>query len=234
LDVLPPACYNNGHQPRRRQNVAGFLYFGGTSIRVAILIDGSNLLGALGRAGLGYPGLGPLVEVLRGSDQLVLARFYAAPPPEEPWKGRFLAMQRANRHINGLEFFQGYRTPKREEKVIDVALAVDLIAGICEDRFDRVNVVGGDGDHLYAIKLAHERIRSGLRVHLAPSQRLNALGQARIPFTAWSAQQFIDAGIVDRGNDAPVPAAATAPSTAPWSTPIRTGAFGTLTVPPAP
>ncbi len=77
-------------------------------------------------------------------------------------------MQRANRHVVGLEFFQGYRTPDREEKVIDVALGVDLIAGIAENRFDRVDIVGGDGDHLYPIKLAHEKIGGRLRVHLAP------------------------------------------------------------------
>ncbi len=223
------------HQPRRRHNVAGFLLFvGGTAIRVAILIDGSNLVGALGRADLGYPALGPLLEILRGQDQLVFARFYAAPPPEEPWKGRFLAMQRANRHIAGLEFFQGYRTPDREEKVIDVALGVDLVIGIAENRFDRVDVVGGDGDHLYPIKLAHEKIGGRLRVHLAPGQRLYALGQARIPFTAWSAQQFLNAGIVDEGRSAPVPVAAAAPSSAPWTTPILTGAFGAVTNPPAP
>jgi hypothetical protein len=67
-------------------------------------------------------------------------------------------MQRANRHIIGLEFFQGYRSRNREEKVIDVALGVDLIDGIAQNRFDRVAIVGGDGDHLYPIKLAHEKI----------------------------------------------------------------------------
>jgi len=36
----------------------------------------------------------------------------------------------------------------------------------------------------------------------------------------------IDAGIIDEGRDAPVPAAAAAPTSAPWTTPIRTGAFG--------
>jgi len=234
LDALRRTCYTTNTNPGAAKTSPGFFISGGTSIRVAILIDGSNLIGALGRAALGYPALGPLIATLCGTDELVSARFYAAPPPEEPWKGRFLAMQRANRHIMGLEFFQGYRTPNREEKVIDVALGVDLIAGIAEDRFDRVDIVGGDGDHLYPIKLAHEKVGGRLRIHLAPGQRLYALGQARIPFTAWSAQQFVDAGIVNRGTGVPVPAAATAPSTAPWITPIRTGAFGMVTAPPAP
>jgi len=172
--------------------------------------------------------------MLRGNDQLAFARFYAAPPPDEPWKGRFLAMQRANRHIIGLEFFQGYRTRNRDEKVIDVALGVDLISGIANNTFDRVNVVGGDGDHLYAVKLAHAKIGNRLRVHLATGQRLYALGHARIPFTAWTAQQFLAAGIVDVGSGAPVPTAATAQASAAWVTPILTGAFGTVTAPPAP
>ncbi|MDB5071394.1 MAG: hypothetical protein JWM87_2505 [Candidatus Eremiobacteraeota bacterium] len=220
------------HHPRRREQRRRVSFWAGLAIRAAILIDGSNLLGALARAGLGYPALGPLIELLRGKDDLVFARFYAAPPPEEPWKGWFLAMQRANRHIEGLEFFQGYRTPDRKEKVIDVALAVDLIEGIFENRFDRADVFGGDGDHLYALKVAHEEQRARIRVHLAPGQRLYAVGKARIPFTMWSAQQFVNAGIVARRAHAPVPRAGAAPRSAGWSARIRAGAFGTIAPPP--
>jgi hypothetical protein len=172
--------------------------------------------------------------MLRGDDDLAFARFYAAPPPEEPWKRRFLAMQRANRHIAGLEYFQGYRTPNGKEKVIDVALSVDSIDGIAENRFDRVAIVGGDGDHLYALKVAHKKHRARLRVHLAPGQRNYALGKARIPFTAWSSEQSVAAGIADRGAESPVPAASAAPSAAAWIAQNRTGTFGTLTPPPAP
>jgi hypothetical protein len=231
VDGVQNSCYTAVTTPGAENNVAGFL-FGQGLIRAAILIDACNLLGALARAGLGYPALGPLIELLRGKDDPVFARFYAAPPPEEPWKGWFLAMQRANRHIEGLEFFQGYRTPDRKEKVIDVALAVDLIEGIFENRFDRADVFGGDGDHLYALKVAHEKQRARIRVHLAPGQRLYAVGKARIPFTMWSAQQFVNAGIVARRAHAPVPRAGAAPRSAGWSARIRAGAFGTIAPPP--
>jgi len=188
------------------------------------------LVGALGRADLGYPALGPLLEILRDKISSSPPGFTLHRRPTNHGKAAF---SRCNGQIGtspALSFFKATE-PDREEKVIDVALGVDLIIGIAEDRFDRV---GGDGDHLYPIKLAHEKIGGRLRVHLAPGQRLYALGQARIPFTAWSAQQFLDAGIVDAGRSAPVPVAAAAPSSAPWTTPILTGAFGAITNPPAP
>ncbi|HEV3157381.1 MAG TPA: hypothetical protein VGZ00_08575 [Candidatus Baltobacteraceae bacterium] len=71
--------------PRCSENVGGFLFFReACSIRIAILIDGSNLVGALGRGELGYPALAPLVAKLRGEDTLALARFYKAPTHNEP------------------------------------------------------------------------------------------------------------------------------------------------------
>jgi len=199
-----------------------------------VLIDGSNLISSLARAGLGYPALTPLLCQLSGSDQLVFARFYASPPPKEPWKSRFQAMQRANRHVPGLEFFQGYRSANGQEKVIDVAMGVDLISGVDSGAFERVVVVGGDGDHLYPVKLAHAKLGNALRVHLAPGQRLDALGRARIPFTTWTVGDCVSAGIADLGAYAPVPSAFTASATAPWATPILTGAFGEPIRPPAP
>lgn len=202
------------------------------AIRVAIFIDGSNLIAALDRAGLGYPALAPLIEEIRQKDELVLARFYACPPPKEPWKSRFLAMQHANRHIKGLEFFQGYRNAAGHEKVVDVALAVDLIYGVSHNCFDRADIIGGDGDHLYAIKIAHATLGNHLRVHLAPGQYLSELGKERIPFTRWTEEKYVQAGIVDRGQGIPVPLAASAPIAVPWETPILTGAFGKASVPP--
>jgi hypothetical protein len=77
---------------------------------------------------LGYPALAPLISYLKGSDELTFARFYSAPPNTEPFKGQWLAFRWANRHIEGLDFFQGYRNSAASEKAIDVALAVDFIA----------------------------------------------------------------------------------------------------------
>ena len=103
--------------------------------RVANLIDGSNVLAQLDRCGLGYPALAPLIAWIQGNDALVYARFYSAPQLVEPYQARWQTFRAANRHICGLDFFQGYRDAGNREKVIDVALAVDLIYGGANDHF---------------------------------------------------------------------------------------------------
>ena len=91
--------------------------------RVIVLIDGSNVIGALGRAALGYPALEPLLALVVQSDDLVAARFYGNPPPTEPWAGRWKSFMSANRHLAALDWFQGYRQRlTREEKAVDVAI----------------------------------------------------------------------------------------------------------------
>jgi hypothetical protein len=55
--------------------------------RVVVLIDGSNVIGAMGRAGLGYPALEPLLARVAHGDDLISARFYGNPSPTEPWGG---------------------------------------------------------------------------------------------------------------------------------------------------
>ena len=91
--------------------------------RVIVFIDGSNVIGALGRAALGYPALEPLLALVVQSDDLVAARFYGNPPPTEPWAGRWKSFMSANRHLAALDWFQGYRQRlTREEKAVDVAI----------------------------------------------------------------------------------------------------------------
>jgi hypothetical protein len=150
--------------------------------RVAILIDGSNFIGSLYRADLGYPALAPLIAYLAGADALSYARFYGAPPPREPWRHRWRAFTAANRHVRGLDFFQGYRhASSGEEKAIDVALATDLLYGKIANHFDRVAVIGADGDYVYALKVAKTVV--GIRVHLigSASRHLPTLA-FRLPF----------------------------------------------------
>ena len=104
--------------------------------RVAILIDGSNFLAQLEDCDLGYPALKPLIARLQGSDELAYARFYGAPPQMREYQARWQAFRDANRHILGLDWFQGYRNIDGQEKAIDVALAVDLIYGCKTNHFD--------------------------------------------------------------------------------------------------
>ena len=173
--------------------------------RVAVLIDGSNFIGSLYRADLGYPALAPLIAFLAGSDDLSYARFYGAPPRQQPWEHRWHAFVAANREVLGLDFFEGYRHASTgEEKAVDVALAADLLYGKIANHFDRVAVLAGDGDHVYALKVAKTVIR--LRVYLIGSSS-RGLAHARVPFSVFSPAVFVARGICDQGAGSPVPAA---------------------------
>jgi hypothetical protein len=177
--------------------------------RVAVLIDGSNFIGTLYRADLGYPALAPLIAYLAGIDDLSYARFYGAPPPREPWKNRWQQFVAANRHVRGLDFFQGYRHASNgEEKAVDVALATDLLYGKIANHFDRVAVIGEDGDHVYALKVA--KTVMSLRVYLIDSFS-RGLADARVPFTVLQPEELIARGICNPRAGSPVPTAHSAP-----------------------
>jgi hypothetical protein len=181
--------------------------------RVAVLIDGSNFIGSLYRADLGYPALAPLIAYLAGDDDLSYARFYGAPPRRQPWEYRWRSFVAANRHVEGLEFFEGYRHASTgEEKAVDVALATDLLYGRIANHFDRVAVIGEDGDHVYALKVAKTVVR--LRVYLIGSFSRGLAG-AHVPFTVLAPFELIERGICDPGAGAPVPIAHRAPSGSP-------------------
>ena len=177
--------------------------------RVAVLIDGSNFIGSLYRADLGYPALAPLIAYLAGPDDLSYARFYGAPPLRQPWQHRWRSFVAANRHVEGLDFFQGYRHASTgEEKAVDVALATDLLYGKIANHFDRAAVIGEDGDHVYALKIAKTVIR--LHVYLVGSFS-RGLADAHVPFTVLRRGDFIARGICDPFAGAPVPVAHRAP-----------------------
>jgi hypothetical protein len=206
----------------------GFSFCAGDNLaRVAILIDGSNFLAELDRCSLGYPALAPLISWIVGTDTLAFARFYSAPQIIEPYGGRWQSFRSANRHVAGLDFFQGYRNVDNQEKVIDVALASDLLYGCACNHFDRVAVVGGDSDHHYALKIAGT-MRKAVKVWLMPSQTFSNLATERIAYYSISVADLLNRGIAERGAQAPVPAAHKAPPGAPDITPRLRGAFGKL------
>jgi hypothetical protein len=174
---------------------------------------------------LSYPALKPLIEFLVGKDQLVYARFYSAPQIDQPFKSRWEAFRSANRHVQGLSFFMGYRTQDNHEKCIDVALAVDLIMGCVRQDFDRVVVVGGDGDHLYALKKAKEMCPR-LQVWLMPAQPSGALRSGGFDVKQFEAPRLRALGVCDSGRLSGVPVAHCAPPGSPDITPRFAGAFG--------
>jgi hypothetical protein len=204
------------------------------SIKVGVFIDGSNMLGALYRNNLGYPALAPLLEALKGEDELSFARFYAAPPSAQPYRGRFEAFRAANRHLTGLTFFQGYRNKRGEEKAIDVALAVDLVDGCAKRLFDRAAVIAGDGDHTYALVVAKNYLQQSLRVFLLPGQPHGMLAAAHISYTQWSLTDLVQLGIAEEPAGTSVPFAHAAPSHAKDVATILTGALARVVPPQVP
>ena len=195
-------------------------------------MDGSNVIGAMGRAGLGYPALEPLLAYVVQNDDLVSARFYGNPPPTEPWAGRWKAFMSANRHVVGLDWFQGYRQKHtREEKAVDVAIVTDLFHAHITGRAEKAIVIGGDGDHLYALHVARGCI--ALHVYVIETQPTKMLASMKIPFTVLTAGEIVAAGICERPERASVPTAFAAPAGKPWMTPVLTGAAGTISSPPS-
>jgi len=193
--------------------------------RVAVLIDGSNLLGALGRLDLGYPALRPLLTRVVGPDHLTFARFYGNPSPTEPWSRRWKAFVAANRHVERLDWFQGYRQKAtRLEKAIDVAVAADLFDAHLSNRADKAVVLGGDGDHLYALKLASKYFP--IRAFVVESQPTRMLARMRLRFTVLTRIELLALGIAQHGIGSPTVSAHAAPNGSPWLTPILTGAAG--------
>jgi hypothetical protein len=191
--------------------------------RIAILIDGSNFLAQLDSCDLGYPALSPLiVQLLRGGD-LSFARFYGAPPLHSQYQARWQAFRDANRHIVGLDWFHGFRNADGTEKAVDVALAVDLVYGCKTNHFDLAMVIGGDGDHAYAFKVAME-CRKKLLVHLMPGQPSSLLAELHIPFKYFTVADLLAWGVCDRGKQSGVPLASKAPPRHPDITPRLSGA----------
>jgi NYN domain len=200
--------------------------------RAIVLIDGSNVIGALGRAGLGYPALQPLLRHVLQNEDLVSARFYGNPPPTEPWAGRWKSFASANRHVARLDWFQGYRQKiTREEKAVDVAIATDLFHACITGSADKAILIGGDGDHLYALQVAKAFIP--IHVYVIETQPTKLLARMRIPFTVLRAADLVAARICDRPSGAPVPTECAAPAGSPWLTPILTGAAGAVSNPPS-
>jgi NYN domain len=200
--------------------------------RVVVLMDGSNVIGAMGRAGLGYPALARLLAHVVQNDDLVSARFYGNPPPTEPWAGRWKTFMSANRRVPKLDWFQGYRQKHtREEKAVDVAIVTDLFHAYIAGRADKAIVIGGDGDHLYALHVARNCIP--LHVYVIETQPTKMLANMKIPFTVLTASEILAVGICDRPAGARVPAAHAATAGEPWMTPILTGAAGAVSNPPS-
>jgi uncharacterized LabA/DUF88 family protein len=198
-------------------------------VRLAILIDGSNFLAQLDACDLGYPALEPLLERLRERHDLVYARFYSAPQSIDPFRANWQAFRSANRHVAKLDWFQGFRNREGGEKAIDVALAVDLVYGCAYNHFDRAVVIGGDGDHSYAFKVANT-IRGRVFVYLMPNQPSEILRDLGVRYRYFRIADLLAWEICERGRQAAVPLSGKAPPGHADITPRLTGANAKLVV----
>jgi uncharacterized LabA/DUF88 family protein len=178
--------------------------------RVGLFIDGSNLLSSLARIDLGYPNLRRLLDHLIAGESLVHARFYGAPPVNAPagrsqinyyahWM-RFVAAQRT---VPMLDFYHGYRDKLGKEKSVDVALAVDLLFGACRDIFDRAIVVGGDGDHQYAVEVAKTLVP--VAVVVIEGQRYSGMKRTGVNIRELKRADIVKLRICANGYLAPTP-----------------------------
>jgi NYN domain len=200
--------------------------------RAIVLIDGSNIIGALGRAGLGYPALKPLLDLVVRNDDLAFARFYGHPPPTEPWAGRWKSFMSANRHVAGLDWFQGYRQKHTlEEKAVDVAIITDLFDAYIRRNAEKAILIGGDGDHLYGLRVAKRYLP--IHVYVIDTQPTKLLARLKIGFTVLSVEDILSAGICNSPVGARVPGSFAAPHGHRWSTPIFTGPAASLSMPPS-
>jgi uncharacterized LabA/DUF88 family protein len=184
--------------------------------RVAILIDGSNFVNCLARAFLGFPALQPFLNALvEENDELTFARFYYAPLKNQPYRAYWQRFESANRYVPKLEFWHGRRDEEDREKEVDVALAVDLIHGASHNAFDHAVIVGGDGDHRYAIEVA-SRMKS-VFVVLVEGQKASAVRRLAyvtaklhpenrgVKYREFPGHEFINLGICASGAFAPCP-----------------------------
>ncbi|MEX1254128.1 MAG: NYN domain-containing protein [Dehalococcoidia bacterium] len=140
--------------------------------RVAVFIDGSNLHHRLQECG--WPtrvDIRAFSERLVGSRGLVQAYYYNVPPPRTLRPEQVAGQERYYSLIRGLElvrFRLGHLQERRvpggvvfEEKGVDVTLAIDMLTGAFEDRYDSAVLVSSDGDFA---PLVREVQRYGKRV----------------------------------------------------------------------
>ena len=167
--------------------------------RVGIFIDGPNLYWSAQRlTGVGRMDIPALVEWLADDREITEVAFWTGQLNEEVDAERYAAQQR---------FFDGIlaRVPNARigrghlqrrpsgwvEKGVDVGVALDLVIGAREDRWDTAVVVTGDGD----IARAGQFVRAtGREFEVASSRRsLSRLLRAQATTVRW-----LDAELIER------------------------------------
>ena len=100
-----------------------------------------------------------------------------------------------------------------------------FLYGKIANHFDRVAVIGEDGDHVYALKVAKTVV--SLRVYLIGSTS-RGLANAHVPFTVLQASDLVTRGICDPQAGSPVPMAHCAPPGSLKTAVVLRGSAGSL------
>lgn len=156
--------------------------------KLEIFIDGSNFNAALAREGLGSSvDLNLLATRLSRGHRFVKLRYYTSPLANRRGSAfhrqqRFFEELRRSRRI---ELVLGRHEPRWDkegrryhvEKETDVNLAVDMVTGAYEDRFDVAMLVAGDTDYVRAIDAVQARGKPVVWCHLPGQRHTHQLAQ---------------------------------------------------------
>jgi uncharacterized LabA/DUF88 family protein len=155
---------------------------------VEIFVDGSNFNRACDREGISFRvDMNLLATRLSRGYHFVQLRYYSAPlanvrSPAFRAQQTFFGQLRRSRRI---ELVLGRHEPRRDrygqryhvEKETDVNLAVDMVVGAYEDRFDVAMLVAGDTDYVRAIRAAQARGKRIVWCHLPAQKHTHQLAQ---------------------------------------------------------
>jgi uncharacterized LabA/DUF88 family protein len=156
--------------------------------KLEIFVDGSNFNAALSREGIGHSiDLNLLATRLSGGYHFVRLRYYTSPLADisgEAYRRqkKFFDELRRSRRI---ELVLGRHEPRWDrsgqryhvEKETDVNLAVDMVTGAYEDRFDAAMLVAGDTDYVRAIQAVQSRSKPVVWCHLPSQRHIHQLAQ---------------------------------------------------------
>ncbi|HYR08619.1 MAG TPA: NYN domain-containing protein [Longimicrobium sp.] len=156
--------------------------------KLEIFVDGSNFNLALDRDGVGHSvDLNLLATRLSRDYHFVKLHYYTSPLPDVKSSAyrrqqKFFDQVRRSRRI---ELVLGRHEPRWDsagrryhvEKETDVNLAVDMVIGAYEDRFDVAMLVAGDTDYVRAIHAVQSRGKPVVWCHLPGQRRTDQLAQ---------------------------------------------------------
>lgn len=156
--------------------------------KLEIFVDGSNFNLALERDDVGQTvDLNLLATRLSRTYHFVKLRYYTSPlpnvrSPAYRHQQRFFDQLRRSRRI---ELVLGRHEPRWDragqryhvEKETDVNLAVDMVVGAYEDRYDVAMLVAGDTDYVRAIHVVQSRGKPVVWCHLPGQRHTDLLAQ---------------------------------------------------------